>query len=64
MILRVERRGDEYVIPIPVEVVIAMGLKEGDEVTVQRVDSGYQRQVDAFLKTEPQHRETYRKLAK
>jgi antitoxin component of MazEF toxin-antitoxin module len=63
MILRVERRGDEFIIPIPLEGLEAMGLKEGDEVIVQPLDGGYQEQVNTFLKTEPLHRDTYRKLA-
>lgn len=67
-ILRVEKRGDEYVIPIPREIVEIFNLEEGSAVEVsvvetERREGSFEEGVDAFIRTEPQHRNTYKALA-
>jgi antitoxin component of MazEF toxin-antitoxin module len=69
MILRVERRGDEFVIAVPREVVEKLHLLDGGEVDVRPVSreghryASVEEALEAFHRTEPQHRESYRKLA-
>ena len=67
-ILRLEKRGDEYVIPVPREVMEMLNLNEGWTVEVSAVksehrDASFEEAVDAFVRTEPQHRNTYKALA-
>jgi hypothetical protein len=53
MRLRAERRGDEFVIPIPLEVLRSMGLVEGAAVALRPVEPEGNQQEEAVLRTEP-----------
>jgi hypothetical protein len=71
MVMRVERRGEEYVIPVPRETVEELHLfSVGAEVRVLPVETNSIRYITvdealaAYRRTEPQHREAYRELAK
>jgi antitoxin component of MazEF toxin-antitoxin module len=70
--MRVERRGEEYLIAVPREALDAMHLAEGAEVQVLPVEVAknpirylsVEEALTAYRKTEPQHHEAYRELAK
>jgi antitoxin component of MazEF toxin-antitoxin module len=78
MVMRVQRRGDEYGVVFSREVLEALRLTDGAEVEVRAVGaerSGAQpatehryatveEGLEAFRATLPQHREAYRELAK
>lgn len=73
MQLKVRKIGNGYGVLLPKQMLEEMALEEGSLVDVDRVGNIYQltpvdeeftRQVEAFLRTEPQHRNTYRELAK
>ena len=72
MVMRVERRGDELVIAVPREALEKLRLAEGSEVRVEAIEPagdtvGYitvDEALAAYRRTEPQHREAYRELAK
>jgi antitoxin component of MazEF toxin-antitoxin module len=73
MQLKIRKIGNGYGVLLPKQILEEMALEEGSLVDVDKVGNVYQltpvdeeftRQVEAFLRTEPQHRNTYRELAK
>ncbi len=74
MAMRVERMGDQYHVVLSAEALERLGLVEGAEVDVRPVTpaaSGAEHRyasvedaLEAFRRTEPLHRDTYRELAK
>ncbi|HWB32726.1 MAG TPA: hypothetical protein VG714_06110 [Acidobacteriaceae bacterium] len=72
MVMRVERRGGELVIPVPPEALEQLRLAEGTEVRVEAIEPdkvsvryiSVDEALAAYRRTEPQHREAYRELAK
>ena len=73
MQLKIRKIGNGYGVLLPKQILEEMALQEGSLVDVDKVGNVYQltpvdeeftRQVEAFLRTEPQHRNTYRELAK
>jgi putative addiction module antidote len=73
MQLKIRKIGNGYGVLLPKQLLEEMALEEGSLVDVDKVGSVFQltpvdeefsRQVEAFLRTEPQHRNTYRELAK
>ncbi|SEG23566.1 hypothetical protein SAMN05421819_2320 [Bryocella elongata] len=71
--LKVRKVGNGYGVLLPKQFLEESGLEEGALLSLERVDGVYQlkpldeeftRQVEAFLRTEPLHRNTYRELAK
>jgi hypothetical protein len=71
MVMRVERRGEEYVIPVPRETVEELHLfSVGTEVRVLPVETNaihyitVEEALAAYRRTEFQHRNAYEKLAK
>ncbi len=73
MELKIRKVGNGYGVLLPKQLLDEAGLEEGALLNVERVDGVYQmkpvdqqftRQVEAFLKSEPKHRNTYRELAK
>lgn len=65
--------GNGYGVLLPKQMLDESGLEEGSRLSVERVNGVYQmkpvdeqftRQVEAFLRSEPKHRNTYRELAK
>jgi putative addiction module antidote len=73
MQLKVRKIGNGYGVLLPKQLLEEMALQEGSLVDVDKigtvfqltpVDEEFTRQVEAFLRTEPQHRSTYRELAK
>jgi antitoxin component of MazEF toxin-antitoxin module len=73
MELKVRKVGNGYGVLLPKHLMEELALKEGSLLEVEKVDGIYQlvpadaeftRQVEAFLRTEPLHRNTYRELAK
>jgi hypothetical protein len=72
VVMRVERRGDEYCVVFSREALAALRLAEGAEVEVCPVDSDesnvryitLEEALDAYRKTLPEHGEAYRELAK
>jgi antitoxin component of MazEF toxin-antitoxin module len=80
MVLRIQRIGDGFGVMIPPEMVEELGLKEGDLVKIEvpekvrtvgcecgKKEMEYasdEEVVEAFLATEPEHRNSYRELAK
>jgi antitoxin component of MazEF toxin-antitoxin module len=78
MVMRVQRRGDEYCVVFSREVLEALRLTDGAEVEVRAVAGGangaqattghryasVEEGLEAFRATLPQHREAYRELAK
>ncbi len=73
MQLKVRKIGNGYGVLLPKQLLEEMALQEGSLVDLDKVGSVFQltpvdeeftRQVEAFLRTEPQHRNTYRELAK
>jgi antitoxin component of MazEF toxin-antitoxin module len=78
MVMRVERRGDEYCVVLSQQALEALRLSEGAEVEVRPVKTEpngatppsehryatVEEGLEAFRRTEPLHRNTYRELAK
>jgi len=73
MELKVRKIGNGYGVLLPKQLLEELALEEGSMLEVEKVDGAYRmvpadaefsRQVEAFLRTEPMHRNTYRELAK
>jgi antitoxin component of MazEF toxin-antitoxin module len=73
MELKVRKVGNGYGVLLPKQFMEELALEEGSLLGVEKVDGTYRlvpadaeftRQVEAFLRTEPLHRNTYRELAK
>ena len=73
MELKVRKIGNGYGVLFPKQLMDEMALQEGSKLEVTKVDGVFQmspadaqftRQVEAFLRTEAQHRNSYRELAK
>ncbi len=73
MELKVRKIGNGYGVLFPKQLMEEMALQEGSMLEVNKVDGMIQmsptdaqfaKQVEAFLRTEPMHRNTYRELAK
>ncbi len=73
MELKVRKIGNGYGVLLPKQLLEDMAVVEGSLLTVEKQGSVYQlkptdeeftRQVEAFLRTEPLHRNSYRELAK
>jgi antitoxin component of MazEF toxin-antitoxin module len=73
MDVKVRKIGNGYGVLLPKQFLDEAGLEEGAMINIEKVDGVYQmkpaddeftRQVEAFLRTEPLHRNTYRELAK
>jgi putative addiction module antidote len=73
MNIKVRKIGNGYGVILPKQLLKSLALEEGSEVEVEKVDGvlrmtpvddQFTRQVEAFLRTEPRHRNTYRELAK
>jgi len=73
MELKVRKIGNGYGVLLPKQLLDELALEEGSMLQVDKVDGIYRmvpadeeftRQVEAFLRTEPLHRNTYRELAK
>jgi putative addiction module antidote len=73
MNLKVRKIGNGYGVILPKQLLESMALEEGSVVEVEKVEGAirmvpvdveFTRQVEAFLRTEPLHRNTYRELAK
>jgi bifunctional DNA-binding transcriptional regulator/antitoxin component of YhaV-PrlF toxin-antitoxin module len=74
MVMRVQHIDGEYRVVLPVEAIEALHLSDGAAVEIVPVSGGtgtsghryatLQEGMDAFLRTEPLHENTYRELAK
>ncbi len=73
MQLKLRKIGNGYGVLFPKQLMEEMGANEGSLLEVNRVEGGhlmtpsdpeFTRQVEAFLRTEALHRNTYRELAK
>lgn len=73
MELKVRKIGNGYGVLLPKQMLEEMHVVENSILNVEKVKGVYQmtpvdeqfsRQVEAFLRTEPLHRNTYRELAK
>ena len=73
MELKVRKIGNGYGVLLPKQLLDEMALEEGALIQVEKAGNVYQllpsdaqftRQVEAFLRSEPRHRNTYRELAK
>ncbi|QHN01979.1 AbrB/MazE/SpoVT family DNA-binding domain-containing protein [Granulicella sp. WH15] len=73
MQLKIRKIGNGYGVLFPKQLLDEMVLQEGSLLEVETVkgtiqmtpsDEQFTRQVEAFLKTEARHRDTYRELAK
>lgn len=73
MELKVRKIGNGYGVLLPKQLLDEMALVEGASIHVEKVgnvhqmspvDAQFTRQVEAFLRSEPRHRNTYRELAK
>jgi len=73
MELKVRKIGNGYGVLFPKQLLDDLALEEGSKLEVEKVDGAYRmvpadveftRQVEAFLRTEPLHKSTYRELAK
>jgi len=71
--LKVRKIGNGYGVLLPKQLLEDLALEEGALLQVEKVEGVYQMtpadaqfaaQVEAFLRTEPLHRNTYRELAK
>jgi antitoxin component of MazEF toxin-antitoxin module len=71
--LKVRKIGNGYGVLFPKQLLDELALEEGSKLQVEKVDGAYRmvpadaeftRQVEAFLRTEPLHKSTYRELAK
>jgi len=73
MELKVRKIGNGYGVLLPKQLLEEMRVAENSVLNVEKVEGVYQmtpldgqfsRQVEAFLRTEPLHRNSYRELAK
>ena len=73
MELKVRKIGNGYGVLLPKQLIDEMALQEGSKLEETKVDGVFRmspvdaqftRQVEAFLRTEAQHRNSYRELAK
>lgn len=73
MELKVRKIGNGYGVLLPKQLLDELALEEGAMLNLNKVDGVYQmkpidseftEQVEAFLRTEARHRNTYRELAK
>lgn len=73
MQLKVRKIGNGFGVLLPKQMLEEMGVAEGSTLSVEKHEGVYQltpadpeftQQVEAFLRTEPLHRNTYRELAK
>jgi antitoxin component of MazEF toxin-antitoxin module len=73
MEIKVRKIGNGYGVLLPKQLLEELALEEGSLLELEKVDGTYRmvpvddeftRQVEAFLRTEPLHRNTYRELAK
>ena len=73
MNIKVRKIGNGYGVILPKQLLDDLALQEGSMLEVEKSDGAirmvpadeqFTRQVEAFLKTEPFHRNTYRELAK
>ncbi len=73
MNMKVRKIGNGYGVLLPKQFLEETGLEEGAMLSMEKVAGVYQmkpvdeqftRQVEAFLRSEPEHRNTYRELAK
>ena len=73
MELKIRKIGNGYGVLLPKQLLEDMSVAEGSLLTVEKhegvyqltpVDEDFTRQVEAFLRTEPLHKKTYRELAK
>jgi antitoxin component of MazEF toxin-antitoxin module len=73
MELKVRKIGNGYGVLFPKQLMEELAILEGSVLTVERgegvvilkpADEEFTRQVEAFLRTEPLHRNSYRELAK
>ncbi len=73
MDVKIRKIGNGLGVLLPKVFLEEAGLQEGSMLSVEKVSGVYQmkpvdeeftRQVEAFLRTEPKHRNTYRELAK
>jgi putative addiction module antidote len=73
MQLKVRKIGNGYGVLFPKQLIEDMRVEEGSLLEVNKVEGGhvmtpsdaeFTRQVEAFLRTEQLHRNTYRELAK
>jgi antitoxin MazE len=73
MDVKLRKIGNGYGVLLPKQFLDDAGLEEGSMINVEKVGDVYQmkpvdeefsRQVEAFLRSEPRHRNTYRELAK
>lgn len=73
MDVKLRKIGNGYGVLLPKQFLDETGLEEGAMINIERVGEVYQmkpvddeftRQVEAFLRTESAHRNTYRELAK
>ena len=70
---RVRKIGNGYGVLLPKQVIDELRLNEGSTLTLvtdghslhlSPYDAGFSQQLEAFRKTEPAHRNSYRELAK
>ena len=73
MELKVRKIGNGYGVLLPKQLLEDLSVAEGSLLRVEKhegvyqmmpIDEEFTRQVEAFLRTEPLHRNTYRELAK
>lgn len=73
MQLKVRRIGNAYGVLLPKQVIDRLKLVEGSQLTLIDTEDGmrlspydadFNAQLEAFRKTEPKHRNSYRELAK
>ncbi len=73
MNIKVRKIGNEYGVILPKQMLESLALQEGSVLDVETTgnviqmtpaDEQFTRQVEAFLKSEPFHRNTCRELAK
>lgn len=73
MQLKVRKVGNGFGVLLPKQLLDEMAIAEGSVIEVEKegnvfqmrpVDEEFTRQVEAFLRTEPLHRNSYRELAK
>jgi putative addiction module antidote len=70
---KIRRIGNGLGILLPKDVIARLRVEEGSTLTIAETDAGielspfdadFSAQVDAFRRTEPRHRNSYRELAK
>ena len=73
MVVKVRKIGNGYGVLLPKQLLQDMRLTEGSVIDVENkngvfvmkpADDEFTRQVEAYLRTEPMHRNSYRELAK